>query len=121
GLELLLERLRRERPRERVPAGALQPQARVVVDIGVGDRELEPARELDDRGDAGKALGPDLPRRQRQVVALVVRLEAVFLRVVDALRALEGQAGLLGVDRHLLVAQRGLQPIPPPLALPAAP
>ena len=47
----------------------------------------------------------------RQILALIVRVERVFLGIVNDEIGGEIEIGLFAVDLHLLVGERGLEPV----------
>ena len=110
ALELLLERVRRKDAFERGAARAAQPQARVVLDVGVGDRDLHPVGVHHRRG-ARERPRLELLQGAPGVVPLVVGEEALLLVKVDAPVAREAEARLLAVDPHLRFVQAGLEAV----------
>ncbi len=109
--ELLLQRIRREGGREPLAALPHEPEARVVLHVRFGDRDLDSLGRLDHRGEAGQRVGCDVLDRQAHEGALVVGEEALFLRIVGRVVAREGERSLLARDLHLGSRQRGLEAI----------
>src|SRR5206468_9726873 len=101
---------RRERRLQRGAGGPAQPQAGVALDVRLGDRDLDPVLR-NDRGERRERALGDLLERQRRVLPLLVREQAVFLRVVRAARVREAEDRLLAEDLDLARRQRGLEAI----------
>ncbi len=110
ALQLLLERVRREDGFERSSARAAQPQPRVVLDVGVGDRDLH-AVGVHHRRSARERPRLEVLQGAAGVVPLVVGEEALLLVKVDAPVAREAEARLLGVDPDLCLPQGRLESV----------
>ena len=82
-LELFFQRIWRKGCRQRIAAGSLQPQPRIFFKIGFGNRRFDAIARIDHRGQAGERRRRQLIHRVRQVLAFVVRKEALFLGIVD--------------------------------------
>ncbi len=107
----LLERKGREGRGERSAARSREPQPRVVLDVRLRHGDLDPARGGDDGRQRGDGALGDLLERLVEVLPLVVRHEAVFLREVRAPVAREGKEGFLRVDLDGGLRPRRLEPV----------
>ena len=109
--QLLLERVGGERRGQRRATGAAQPQARVVLQIRFGDRDLRSGAGLDDRRNAAQRGRWQLTEPHALELALVVGEEALLPGVVDGGVGGEAEGRLLAGDLHLGARERRLEPV----------
>src|SRR5581483_1455210 len=90
---------------------AAQPEARIMLHVGIADGDLDPIPRIYHCRHARQGGGGYLPEREVKKLPLVVREEALLLRVPGAVIAGEVEADLFTIDLHFTPGQRGLKPV----------